>query len=486
MDKQTLSDQLKNPERPLLHLSAECSPVAKVGGLGDVVGALPKYLTKAGIRTWVAMPWYNKPFVHKNQFDVVYNGTFLQGARELHVQVMKEKTNALGFELFLIHIPGLLDRDEVYGYADESDQFIAFQHGVLQWLCDTETIPSVIHCHDHHTGLTPFMMYHCAKFAALKNVPTVGTVHNGQYQGWMDWNKVTLLPPYESWKWGLLDWDRTINPLAALIKCCTAYSTVSEGYLGELTQQANGLERLFDMEKAKSYGIVNGIDTEVWDTKTDPMLAKNYNITSVKAGKQANKDSLCETFGLDASRPLLAYIGRFAGEKGADLLPEIVSNVLNHLEVPFSIIILGSGDPAVQQSLEYLAQQHQGRLGVYIGYQESLAHLIYASADFLIMPSRVEPCGLNQLYSMRYGTIPVVRSIGGLRDTVRDIGEEDGYGFQFLHAHAGDATLAVHRAGALYADNKRLQQLRKQIMKLDFSWDKSAKRYIQIYDHITT
>lgn len=486
MNTQTLTERLTNPNRPVIHLSAECYPVAKVGGLGDVVGALPKYLNKTGIRTWVVMPWYNKPFVHKHTFDLVYSGTFYQGSRELSVQVIKEKSDVLGFELYLVNIPGLLDRDEVYGYADEAEQFIAFQHGTLQWLCESGIDPAVVHCHDHHTGLTPFMMYHCDKFAPLKDVPTVGTVHNGQYQGWMDWNKVTLLPPYESWKWGLLDWDRMINPLAALIKCCTVYTTVSEGYLGELMVQANGLEKLFGMERGKAYGIVNGIDTEVWDTKTDPMLAKNYDVVSVKSGKQANKDTLCSSFRLAADRPLLAYIGRFAGEKGADLLPEIVGNVMNHLDVQFNMVILGSGDTGVQQSLEYLAGQYEGRLGVYIGYQESLAHLIYAAADFLLMPSRVEPCGLNQLYSMRYGTIPIVRSIGGLRDTVRDIGEENGYGLQFLHANAGDATFAIHRAGLLYTENKRLQQLRKQIMKLDFSWDKSATKYIQIYDQITT
>lgn len=486
MNQQTTAERLTHPHRPLIHLSAECYPVAKVGGLGDVVGALPKYLTKTGIRTWVVMPWYKKPFVRQHDFETVYTSSFYQGSREVSVRIIKEKSGVLGFDLYLVNIPGLLDREEVYGYADEADQFIAFQHGVLQWLCDTGITPAAIHCHDHHTGLTPFMMYHCEKFAPLKDVPTVGTVHNGQYQGWMDWNKATLLPPYESWKWGLLDWDRMINPLAALIKCCTVYTTVSEGYLGELMEQANGLEKLFGMERAKGHGIVNGIDTEVWDTKTDPMLAKNYSLVTVKGGKQANKQSLCDTFGLDADKPLLAFIGRFAGEKGADLLPEIVSNVLNHLEVPFNIVILGSGDASVQQSLEYLASQHQGRLGVYIGYQESLAHLIYAAADFLLMPSRVEPCGLNQLYSMRYGTIPIVRSIGGLRDTVRDIAEENGYGLQFLHANAGDATFAIHRAGMLYADSKRLQELRKQIMKLDFSWHQSATKYIQIYDQITT
>ena len=469
----------------IIHLSAECYPVAKVGGLGDVVGALPKYLQQAGFNTWVVMPWYNKPFVQKHDFEVIYTGHFLQGSRPLEIQVHKEKHDTLGFGLYLIKIPGLLDRDEIYSYSDESEQFMAFQHGFLHWITEAGIMPDVVHCHDHHTGLVPFLMYHSEQFATLKKVPTVATVHNGQYQGWMDWNKAILLPAFDTWKWGLLDWDKTINPLATLIKCCTVFTTVSEGYLQELSGQANGLEQLFVMERHKSFGIVNGIDTTVWNTESDHMLHNNYRLTSVQSGKAKNKEFLCETFGLDASKPLLAYIGRFAGEKGADLLPEIIENLLGSDDVQLTIIILGSGDPQVQTTIAYLAEKYKGKLGAHIGYQEELSHQIYAAADFLIMPSRVEPCGLNQLYSMRYGTVPIVRSIGGLKDTVHDIAEADGYGITFLHANVTDAVFAVQRALTLFEDKKRMQQLRKQLMKLDFSWDKSAAKYIQIYQHIT-
>lgn len=469
----------------VIHLSAECYPVAKVGGLGDVVGALPKYLRQAGLRTWVVLPWYNKPFVQHHAFDVVYTGYFQQGSRPLTMEVHKEQDDVLGFELYLIRIPGLLDRDEPYGYADESDQFMAFQHGFLHWLTEAGIVPDVVHCHDHHTGLIPFLMYYGERFAALKKVPTVGTVHNGQYQGWMDWNKAILLPPFDTWKWGLLDWGKTINPLAALIKCCTVFTTVSEGYLGELMTQANGLEHLFAMERAKGVGIVNGIDTTVWDPANDAMLPHHYTPGRAQGGKNKNKAFLCDAYGLDTEKPFVAYIGRFAGEKGADLLPDIIERLLGRKDADLSIMVLGSGDPQVQAAITHLAEQYPGKLGAYIGYQEELSHRIYAAADFLIMPSRVEPCGLNQLYAMRYGTVPIVRGTGGLKDTVRDINEPEGYGILFADANAADAEAAIGRALELYANPRRMQQLRKQLMALDFSWDKSAVAYMNLYHSIT-
>ena len=481
MGKRTTQRKKKH----VIHLSAECYPVAKVGGLGDVVGALPKYLQRADLHTWVVLPWYNKPFVQNHTFDTVFSGSFNQGSRPLEMTVLKEKNDTLGFSLYLIKIPGLLDRDEPYGYADESEQFMAFQHGFLHWLTKAAIVPDVVHCHDHHTGLIPFMMYYCDRFSALKRVPTIGTVHNGQYQGWMDWNKAILMPSFDTWKWGLLDWDKIINPLAALIKCCTAFTTVSEGYLGELMERANGLERLFAMEQAKGTGIVNGIDTAVWDPASDTMLSNHYTVGRVLAGKKKNKTALCADFGLDAEKPLVAYIGRFAGEKGADLLPDIIERLLGRGDADLSIMVLGSGDPQVQGDVARLAELYPGRLGVYIGYQEELSHRIYAAADFLLMPSRVEPCGLNQLYAMRYGTVPIVRATGGLKDTVRDIAEPEGYGFTFTDANVADATEAVARALELYPNRQQMQQLRKQLMALDFSWDKSAVSYIDLYNKVT-
>src|SRR5690606_36364949 len=203
----------------IYHISAECYPIAKTGGLGDVVGALPKYQNMLGINTSVIMPWYDKAFVKENKFESVYESEIKQGSQTYQFVVLKETENKLGFNLYLVKILGLLDRSEIYGYADESDQFIAFQHALLHWIDDMGVEPDVFHCHDHHSGLVPFFIENSMAFEKLKGIPTLATVHNGQYQGWMDWHKAILMPPFDSEKWGLLGWDGCINSLAALIKC---------------------------------------------------------------------------------------------------------------------------------------------------------------------------------------------------------------------------------------------------------------------------
>ncbi|NGM66761.1 glycogen synthase [Sphingobacterium sp. SGR-19] len=468
----------------VIHLSVECFPLAKVGGLADVVGALPRYQRKLGIDAWVICPYYDRPFTRDNDFSSIAKGSFFQGSEELHYEVLKETEDSLGFPLYLIRIPGKLDRQEVYCYPDEAEQWIAFQHACLDWLKNSEIKPDVINCHDHHVGLIPFLMKHADDFKEFEKVKTVFTVHNGQYQGWMNWNKGILLPAFDTWKWGLLDWDGLINPLAAAVKCCDAFTTVSEGYLQELYGQANGLESLFFSEAAKGYGIVNGIDDAYWNPVEDKLIPVNYDIESSKKGKAKNKKAFCEKYGLDETLPLLTYIGRFAAEKGADLLPEIVVNIFSHNENKISIFILGSGDTKIQASLQALLAAYPGRLETFFGYNETLAHEVYAAADMILMPSRVEPCGLNQLYAMKYGTIPIVRGIGGLKDTVRDVNEKNGYGFVFPDATSEDAVSTIGRALDYIGQRGKMQRIRRKEMELDFSWDKSAQQYINLYNRL--
>lgn len=468
----------------VVHLSVECFPVAKVGGLADVVGALPKYQRKLGLDAWVICPYYDKPFTRDNDFLTIAEGSFFQGSEELHYEVQKETSDSLGFPLYLIRIPGKLDRQEVYCYPDEAEQWIGFQHAVLHWLKNSRIKPDVINCHDHHVGLIPFLMKHANDFKEFENVKTVFTVHNGQYQGWMNWSKGILLPAFDTWKWGLLDWDGLINPLATAIKCCDAYTTVSGGYLLELYEQANGLESLFRAESAKGYGIVNGIDDAYWNPSEDKLIPFNYDVDSSKKGKSENKQLFCEQNGLDVTVPLLTYIGRFAAEKGADLLPEIIVNILSNPDHKISIFILGSGNEQIQIDLQALLNEYPGRLAAFFGYNEALAHVVYAAADLIIMPSRVEPCGLNQLYAMKYGTIPVVRGIGGLKDTVLDVEEQKGYGFVFLEADPTDAVSAIERALDYIAQRGNMQRIRRKEMELDFSWDKSAQQYINLYNRL--
>jgi starch synthase len=467
----------------IIHIAAECYPVAKAGGLGDVVGALPKYQVALGHIAKVIMPMYRTPFLYTNDWELVHEGQQQMGPHPFRYNVIKEKNNKLGFDLYLIDINGLLDREKIYGYDDDVQRFIAFQIAACDWINNWQHQPDVIHCHDHHTGLIPFMLKYAFAFRQrLASIPTVLTVHNAQYQGSMHWDNYYLLPSFDAWKWGLLEWNNNINPLAAAVKCAWKVTTVSNSYLEELKGAANGLESLFEYEKGKCTGILNGIDTQVWNPATDPMLEQQYNHQTVANGKLANKQALATQFGLDVTKPLITFIGRLVGEKAADLLPAAISQSIYHYNGNVNFLVLGSGDPSLEDSLLQMAHQFKGYYQSYIGYSESLSHLIYAGADFLLMPSRVEPCGLNQMYALKYGTVPIVRNVGGLRDTVTDMGDWQGTGIRFNNASVEDIQYSIGRAIDLYYNKQSLfNWMRSHMMTIDHSWDSSAQQYIDLY-----
>ncbi len=412
----------------------------------------------------------------------MHEGGHHLGSHWFHYSVIREKTNKLGFDLYLIDINGLLDREKIYGYDDDTERFMAFQIALCDWLSKWQHKPGVIHCHDHHTGLIPFMIKYCFAFKHLADIPTVFTIHNAQYQGWMDWSKNHYIPPYDNWKWGLLDWNHMINPLASAVRCAWKVTTVSPSYLDELKYMANGLESLFEYEKGKSHGILNGIDSHVWDPSTDSMIYKNYNKELVEEGKRKNKKELAGQFNLDPDKPLIAFIGRLVGEKAADLLPDAIKSSIYQYNGSANFVVLGSGEPDVENKLDGMKSQFKGYYNSYIGYNEQLSHLLYAGADFLLMPSRVEPCGLNQMYALRYGTIPMVRSVGGLKDTVTDFGDPNGYGIRFNNPTVWDITHSVGRAVDLYYNRpEKYNWMRNHMMQLDHSWDMSAKQYVDLY-----
>jgi starch synthase len=468
----------------ILHVSAECYPVAKVGGLGDVVGALPKYQNQLGHTAKVVLPMYRTKFLFDHQFDTVHQGSFDMGEHRFNYSIIKERKNILGFDLYLVDINGMLDRQSVYGYGDDSERFTAFQIAVVDWLSQWKHQPDIVHVHDHHAGLIPFMMKYCTAYRNLAEVATVLTIHNAQYQGWMGWDKSRYLPDWNSFDWGNLDWQNNINPLASAVKCARVVTTVSQRYLEEMRQNANGLEKLFDYEQGKFKGILNGIDTEVWDPSVDSYISPNFNLIDASLGKLANKKKLCEQFNLDFEKPLFIFIGRLVYEKAADLLPQVIYDSIYHMEGKMNFLVLGSGESAVEAELENMKSKLVGYYNSKIGYNEQLSHQMYAGADFLIMPSRVEPCGLNQMYAMRYGTIPLVRNTGGLQDTVKDFGEPNGYGICFNEATVWDITHAIYRALEIYNQPKLLKKLVTKIMKLDNSWESSAKKYLDLYQSI--
>ena len=467
----------------IFHISAECYPIAKVGGLADVVGALPKYQNNAGHLVRVVVPCYDTKFRQENEFECVHWGHVKLGNFNFPFNVLKETTDKLGFELYLIEIPELFDRKEVYGYQDDIERFLSFQMATLDWIIGRNEIPDVINCHDHHTGLIPFMMLYCHKYYRLQNTPSMITIHNGLYQGQFSFDKLYYIPEFDLSHVNVLEWGNCINSLAVAIKCAWAVTTVSPNYLNEINFSANGLESLFNMVRYKSKGILNGIDIEVWDPATDPALEKNYSIKNYEIGKQENKEKLCKLFNLDPTKPLFSFIGRLLEEKGGDLLPHASAVSLSENYQKLNILILGSGNAAIENQLNSLLQDYKGNYNTFIGYNEELAHLIYAGSDFLLMPSRVEPCGLNQMYSLRYGTIPIVRRTGGLKDTVIDFGD-NGNGICHDQATVGDVCYSIQRAIKLFEDKKELNKIRKIGMNTDHSWERVCQEYIEMYKQI--
>lgn len=329
----------------ILHVTAECYPYAKAGGLADVAGALPKYQNDLGHIAKVVMPMHRTKFLLENEWDTVHKGSFVMAQYYFDYTIIKERTNKLGFDLYCVDIFGIFNREKIYGYDDDSERYTAFQIAVVDWVSRWQHQPQVVHVHDHHTGLIPFMMQNCFAYRHLAAIPTVLTIHNAQYQGWMGWDKNNYLPAYDSWQWGKLDWNNMINPLASGIKCAHKVTTVSPSYMDELKNNANGLEALFEYEKGKCTGILNGIDNAVWNPATDTYILDNYSVKDVDEGKRLNKKKLCDDFGLDIEKPLFIFIGRLVGEKAAELLPQAINDSVYHINGRMNFLILGSGEP---------------------------------------------------------------------------------------------------------------------------------------------
>ncbi len=469
----------------ILHVTAECFPIAKVGGLADVVGALPKYQESAGFTSKVIMPFYEKKFVQTHVPINYTTGNLLLGIDEYYYEILEYSKEILGFELYLVKIFGLTDKENVYGYPYDTERFTAFQKVVADFILTQEVKPEIIHCHDHHTGLIPFFTAHCYKYNDLKTIPTVLTIHNAQYQGWFGFEKMNYLPEFPVEKKGLLDWKGQINPLATAIKCAWRITTVSPNYLGELQEKANGLEELLKQEAEKSLGILNGIDDVVWNPKKDKFLKSNFDRRSILK-RNGNKEWLCETFDFDPNLPLVSFIGRFVHEKGSDLLPDVIRYIFDELKLNVNLLILGSGDGNTERDLNDIKPFYKENYNNYIGYNEELAHIVYGGTDFLLMPSRVEPCGLNQLYAMRYGAIPIVSNVGGLKDTVIDFDENTkGSGIVCFDISVHEIGFAIKRAVDVFENTSFYKKKRLEIMSINSGWKKSAAQYIKLYQSLT-
>jgi starch synthase len=252
----------------------------------------------------------------------------------------------------------------------------------------------------------------------------------------------------------------------------------------QLKYQSNGLEALFEYEQGKCIGILNGIDNEVWNPNTDPMISYHYRLQNVEQEKQKNKLEICAKFNLDFDKPLIVFIGRLVHEKAADILPGAIQHALDKTNAGANFLMIGAGETPVESALNYLVQLYPGVYNTFIGYDEKIGHEAYAAADFLLMPSRIEPCGLNQMYALRYGTIPMVRDTGGLHDTVIDMGDEGGFGIRFLHANEADIVHAIERAIEVYKNKPKMQQMITDAMSIDHSWESVVNTYQSVYESI--
>ncbi|MDR3273589.1 MAG: glycogen synthase, partial [Flavobacteriaceae bacterium] len=433
-----------------VHISAECYPAIKVGGLADVVGSLPKYLIRSGIGAKVVIPFVENTFTQTQELVKEHEAKFPFGSENIPYSIYK--INSLDFDLYIVSIPGMFDRPSIYGYEDDNYRFLAFQIAVLQWLDTWSEKIDLIHCHDHHTGLIPFFVKYAFQFRKFAETPTVFTIHNAQYQGWMPWEIVKFFPWFEPQNASLLAWNNVVNSLAVGVKCAWKVTTVSPNYMNQLSFASNGLEFLFQIERAKCTGILNGIDDTVWNPETDTEIVYNYDVNHVEKGKAINKKEICDRFNFDEKKPLVFFIGRIVADKGADLLGTIIWRALQENNSQCNFLVMGSGNTQVADGLELMKMYLNGKFNTFFGYDEKLAHQLYAGADFLLMPSRVEPCGLNQMYSLKYGTMPIVSNVGGLNDTVVDFEEKNGYGIRFLYYSIEDILFSINRAEKIFMD----------------------------------
>ena len=470
----------------VLHISSECYPAAKAGGMGDVVGALPNYLPSHNVKASVIIPKYKTKWITDSEFRRIYIGSINLKDQKIDFTIFEYKERKIRFPFYFVDIPGLFDRENIYldtdghGYKDEPERNVCFQRAVLQWLTYSDHTFDVIHCHDHMTGLIPFMVQRCYEYQVISHIPCFFTIHNGQYRGVFEWDRVgDYIPDYDAEHRGLLDWDNHINSLATAIKCAWAINTVSPTYMDEIVRDSDTLTPLYNSVRDKLYGIINGVDHLQWNPTYDSMLDHHLENNNWDTFKEENKKALCKRYKLNRELPMIGFIGRFAYQKGADLLRLALEQMLSE-GIQFTTMILGTGDKAIEQDLLELRDAYPSHVAVEVAYNEKLSRLIYAATDFLIMPSRFEPCGLNQMFAMRYGSIPVVTAVGGLCDTVPDV-RSNGNGILIPHARVDDIATGISRAVDLYNDTKRYIKLRDKVTAMDFSWDNSAKQYAELY-----
>lgn len=466
-------------------IAAEAAPFVKVGGLGDVIGSLPKALRELGIDARVVLPLYSS--IDRERFGLKYSGyQFVDlGWRHLYCGIFETVVDGVPF--YFIDNEQYFKRESIYGQADDGERFAFFSKAALEILPGVDFKPDIVNVNDWHTALSVIYLDVLKSREAdfYKNMKSVLSIHNIEFQGRFNPYEMGNLFGLDNKYFDALIYNGDLNLLKGAIQLADRINTVSETYAREILDPyfSYGLDKILIVEQGKLKGILNGIDIEKFNPKTDPIIPINYDIHTFE-DKVKNKLELQKELGLEVSEdiPLIGMVTRLTHQKGIDLLLQASEDILR---TGAQLVVLGTGDAHYESALRSLENYRHDRVRSILLFSNEMSAKIYASSDIFLMPSKTEPCGLSQLISMRYGTVPVVHRVGGLRDTVIPFTGIEGNGFTFESFQSGDMMDAIYRAvTCFYQSPGEWNQIIQNNLNKDVSWEKSAKQYLSLYHEV--
>ncbi|MBE6939334.1 MAG: glycogen synthase GlgA [Ruminococcaceae bacterium] len=473
----------------ILYVTSEAAPFCKTGGLADVSGSLPPALKEQGHEVAVILPLYSA-IGEKWREQMTFRKFIYVDLAWRHEYCGLYSLEHRGVTWYFVDNEHYFHRAALYGEGDDGERFAFFCRAVMDLLPSLDWMPEVLHCNDWQTALIPIYQRDMAHYQEeMRGLRTVFTIHNIEYQGWLDsYATEDLLGLNRGWfEDGTLAFNGAVNLMKGAMLTCDALTTVSPTYAQQLKNSyyASGMEQIVTLCDNKLSGVLNGLDMESFNPVTDGALCVNYGPEDM-SGKAACKAALQERVGLaqESWRPVLSIVSRLVGHKGMDLICQVADSIL---ETGCQLVVLGQGDYQYEEFFRQLAARWPGRVSAQITYSDALARQIYAGSDLFLMPSKSEPCGLSQMIAMRYGTVPIVRQTGGLNDTVRScqVGQENGNGFVFANYNAFDMLFVIRQAVEMFFQRpEAFRTLRMRGMTGDYSWDVSARAYGDIYKRI--
>ncbi len=468
----------------ILYASSEAAPFSASGGLGDVMGALPSAVAEAGSECSVIIPLYRSiDERYRERMELVIDISFSLGWRKTGASIYKLCLGSVTYLFVENHY--YFDRDRLYGEFDDGERFAFFSRAIVEYILQSGDIPDVLHANDWQTAAAViYLKTEYADIEAFSKIKTVYTIHNIEYQGKYDPYILGDVFGIDTKYRGIVEYDGCLNLMKGAIVCSDFVTTVSPNYANELEYDffAFGLSTVIKAAKHKMAGVINGIDYGYFSPECGGDIYKSYDIRTVAVGKAENKAALRRELGLKstADRPLIVMITRLTAGKGIDLVLHILEELLA-LEV--EVVMLGTGEKEYEVRLEELSRQHENLVAL-IKFDRALSKKLYAAADIFLMPSKSEPCGLAQMIACSYGTVPVVRSVGGLFDSIKPYGVEGANGFRFDNYNAHELLFVIKEALELYGDKEKWQALVHSAKSSDFTWNNSATKYVAIYDNL--